>query len=186
MHTRAVLLLLGFVALGCRKVPEPILQLQTYADLRHKVSFEYPAPWALTRPLTTYLAAPDLGLEHPPSAVISVTRDDEPRLRGSDFQAAEFVYAVRTGLSDAACAAIAGPMTAEVGGTRFHTREGGNAGMMHTRDDHVYSILHGPNCFLFDLALLRTATDATRPMTDREQGDLQTELMQILASVSLQ
>ncbi len=185
---RARLLLALALLAGCRKAPEPprILQLQTFADLRHKVSFEYPAPWALTRPIPSTLSGPDLGLRFPPSAVVSVNRADEPRLHASDFQAAAFVYAVRTGLSEEACAAVASPATAEVGGTRFHTRATAAAALMHMRNDRVYSILAGPNCFIFDLTLFRFGNGVTRPMTAREVSDVETELTQLLSSVSLQ
>lgn len=170
---------------GCRKAPSHPIQLGTYADLRHKVSFEYPAPWSLTRPLPSRFPGPDFGLRHPPSAVVSVVREDEPRLRESDFQAAEFVYAVRTGLPEAACALAAGPATVEVGGVSFHTGEVQDAGGREIRKDRVYSFSQGGNCFLFDLVLFRFSADAARPMTAREQGDLETEMTEILSSVSL-
>lgn len=181
-----LILCVPLMAAACRKAPEHPLQLQTFADIRHKASFEYPAPWTLTRPLPSRLPGPDFGLEYPPSAVVAVTREEEPRLLPTDFEAAELVYAVRGGLSGQKCAALAGPQAAAIGGTLFHTGESGSRGGVQSRHDRVYSTPHGPDCLLFDLALLRAASEETRPMTDREQNDMETELTEILSSVSLQ
>lgn len=186
MRGRRALFCLGLLAAaGCQKAPSHPVQLQTFADIQHKASFAYPAPWTLTRPLLSRLPGPDLGLAYPPSAVIAVSREDEPRLRSTDFEAAEFIYAVRTGLSEHDCAALAGSGTSAVGGMLFRTLAMHAAAGANTREDRVYSALHGPACFLFDLALLRSA-NAGRAMTAKEQADVQAEMTQILSSVSFQ
>ncbi len=189
----ALLCALGMA--GCHRVkPAARVVVNTYADAKHGVSFQYPPPWALTTLPPSSSPWPLFSAEHPPSAVVSVGGGDEPTLQATDFKRAEFLYAVRASLPPAKCAALAssGGSVAQKGqtgvdGIPFTYAETSDSGMGHLRDDRVYTTAQDGHCYLFDLALLRSGAGAApgvRAMTAAEQDGIENEMKQILATVS--